>query len=201
MKSALIGLLLAALLPASFAQRVTGDVSFDQATKLYTYTYQVDFRGFPETGTLIFGLFYHRYLQETPVAHTEPDDWNMTLAYGGWFPINLYGQVLQWMPNDLQAPRNPTEPTTFSFTTPRGPGTDQVSNFYVYTGLVPGNYPNITGYVVGPDLFWTPPPPAIPVPEPSSALFLLLGVGVLAARTSKRGVVRNGTGSPSLASV
>ena len=189
MKSALSGLLLAAFLQTPFAQRVTGDVSFDQATKLYTYTYQVDFRGFPETGTLIFGLYYHRYLQQTPVAHIEPEGWNMTLAYGGWFSANLHGQSLQWMPNDLQAPRHPTEPSTFSFTTPRGPGTDQVPNFYVYTGLVPNNYPNIVGHVVGPDLFWTPPLPPIPVPEPSSALFLLLGVGALAARAAKGGAV------------
>ena len=37
------------------AQLGIASFAFDQATKLYTYTYQVDFRGFPETGTLIFG--------------------------------------------------------------------------------------------------------------------------------------------------
>lgn len=197
MKSALIGLLLATLLPTSFAQGVTGDVSFDSATKLYTYTYEVDFSGYPETGTLIFGLFYHRYLPETPVAHTQPEGWYMGMAYGGWFSENLNGQVLQWLPFDLQAPRNLTEPVTFSFTTPRGPGTapdtDLVPNYYIYTGRVPNNYPNVFGHVVGPDLFWTPPTPPSPVPEPSSALFLLVGVGALAALASHRGAVRRRT--------
>lgn len=63
---------------------LTGDVSFDDITHLYTYTYTIDTT---QIGTItelsILQNLGLNFSEPSPVSHTQPDGWNFVISVGG----------------------------------------------------------------------------------------------------------------------
>lgn len=169
---------------------VTGDVSFDASSGLYTYSYVVDTDVLTAGGNLEFAILSNStpsHHAPLPVAHTEPQGWNLLLAVGGWAqpPIQVHGSSWMWLA--INNPVNPGELLTFSFSTPHAPDTGSANNYFVYASRAagPDNLPVSFGRVAGPDLTIPVVEPTV-VPEPASLLLWLAGALVLGRARSKR---------------
>ncbi len=166
---------------------VTGEVSFDAGTQLYTYTYTVDTRHLGG-GTVIFDVLQNiaeNFLQPQPVSMSGPAGFVAThLSVGGYKdpPISVYGSHWGWISTAYDTVYG-AEPLVFSFVTERGVSNSTENNFYLWSGgyfAGPGDVFSQHvfgfGHVVGPQLVNIPQL----VPEPASAALLPMGLLLLA---------------------
>jgi hypothetical protein len=175
--------------PAKAGPVVTGSVSFNAATGIYTYSYTLD--NTAGTGTIVgFDLEYSSlaftYLQ--PLSYTSAPDWGFGLASG----VAFGGTWWAW--NPLGPPFGPPgvppgeSLSGFSVQTTVAPSTSTANDYFVAEGNCNYGSSNcvfVFGNVVAPNYVPSPPPP--PVPEPSTALLLVTGfVGVLVSAFRQR---------------
>lgn len=173
------------------APMLTGDVSFDDATNLYTYTYTLDTSHYEGniTEILIHQNLGFNFYDPLPVSHSEPDNWMFVLLVGsGSGDGSMEGSFWGWW-KDFGTNN---ELATFSFTTERGINTSQNNNYALFNSSYP--YPPSgfieVGHIVGPELVLVnpDPDPVSPVPENETYAMLLAGfgiVGFMARRNTK----------------
>jgi len=176
------------------ASAVTGSVSFDAASQLYTYTYVLD-PAFLQGGNIGLSVRQNiavNFLAPRPEAHAEPDGFMFVLtssANGVGPPLNISGSYWGWWSTSSNAVYD--KDLVFSFSTQRGVSTDTANNFYVfstgYTGGPPGNEIYVDfGQIVGPELVNIPEPDS-PVPESSKVVMFLAGAVLLLCLAARRG--------------
>ncbi|WP_197507025.1 hypothetical protein [Mitsuaria sp. 7] len=183
----LLALLLVWVSGAVYANApVTSEVTFNQVTRLYTYTYVLDTDALPEGGfreLAIRSNYIASFYAPWPASHSEPEGWNFALAVGGWTQdgVPVYGSFWTWGSRTYDV--DPGGLLTYSFSTRIAPDTGTDINFFVYSGVNAGpeNLPVAFGRVVGPDLnhaFATP----TYVPEPATMLLWVIGlIGLIAS--------------------
>jgi hypothetical protein len=161
------------------AALLSGDVSFNDVTDLYTYTYTLDTTNYDGDISIvdIWQNTSGNFDTPLPIAHTEPNGWQFVLSVGttGTEPMNspdrISGSFWAWW-------RNPggdnSDIQTFSFTTERTPSTSLQDNYALYNPLV-GEYIE-QGHVVGPQLVDIP---VSTVPENETYAMMLAGLGLM----------------------
>lgn len=160
------------------AALLSGDVSFNDVTDLYTYTYTLDTTNY-EGDISIVDIWQNtnfNFDAPIPIAHTEPEGWQFVLSVGsvGTEPINspdrITGSFWGWWRGaefaDIQ---------TFSFATERTPSTSLEDNYALYNPLV-GQYIE-QGHIVGPQLIDLAPVSS--VPENETYAMMLAGLGLM----------------------
>jgi hypothetical protein len=157
---------------------LSGSVSFNPATSLYTYSYVVDNRlgpaGINELSILIDGSKQDFSLE--PIAHVEPLGWDFATAISGSSalpPLNEFGTFWQWF-DSVGVPVGATL-SGFSFTTDRGPTAGLNNNFFLFSTSFSGGPPMNEGtvefgHIVAPDFG------VQAVPEPSASVLLAISV-------------------------
>ena len=181
---------------------LSGAVSFDDASDLYTYTYTLDTTEFIGNITIVdvwqnVGFYFEG---PYPVSHTEPVGWQFVLSVGSvgnqpfGSPENITGSFWSWwlnpgdlIPNDIQ---------TFSFTTERGASTLLANNYGLYNNslIVPTGYIEV-GHIVGPELVNVNYPIST-IPENETYIMMLAGLGLMGfimRRTSKSDTSKSDT--------
>lgn len=179
------------MLPNAYAANLlTGEVTFDNSTNLYTYTYTLD------TTTLLDHTVNIGILQNLgidwsyplPVSHTEPvlGDWIFKMTAGGLSnsgSLNIYGTFWTWEHNYFSESVSNVGNLVFSITTPRGVNTSTANNYFIYNGgATTGPSENAgfieIGHIVGPEFInFTPPP--LPVPEQQVYVMMIFGLGLI----------------------
>jgi len=179
------------MLPNAYAANLlTGEVTFDNSTNLYTYTYTLD------TTTLLDHTVNIGILQNLgidwshplPVSHTEPvlGDWIFKMTAGGLSnsgSLNIYGTFWTWEHNYFSESVSNVGNLVFSITTPRGVNTSTANNYFIYNGgATTGPSENAgfieIGHIVGPEFInFTPPP--LPVPEQQVYVMMIVGLGLI----------------------
>ena len=176
----LVGLM--ATRPAHAVSAVTGTVSYDPVTKLYTYTYTVDASVLSSQGYVEFAI---RQNEQINWSGPLPDAWGQSAGFNFFMtagsqpnPVLVPGTFWTWIsdtPNVVY-----TQDLVFWFSTTRGVSTDTRNNFFVFTGGGTTGPPGYEGFVdfgniVGPALVNIEAPPGI-VPEPGMALLWAMGL-------------------------
>lgn len=161
---------------------LTGSVSFDDLTDLYTYTYTIDATQ-NDTITelsILQNLGFH-FSRPLPVSHTQPEGWNFTIAAGGISePIEDYIRGSFWTWQKTSEAQD-LDLLTFSFTTERGVNTTELNNYFIFdpfgtTG--PPAFPGVTvGRIVGPEFVTINE--VSPVPENEIFAMMVAGLGLL----------------------
>ena len=156
---------------------LTGSVSFNSITNLYTYSYTLDNRSGPATVN-DFAILISTVQDPTltPAAHTDPGGSIFFTSFSGSSslpPLNESGTFWEWA--SFSVPVG-TMLSGFSFSTPYAPVSNSANNYFLYgdtyTGGPPGNEGVIEyGHIVAPDV------PVPTAPEPSS--LMLFGSGIL----------------------
>lgn len=153
---------------------LSGEVSFDNATQLYTYSYTIDNTSGPiairDLNILIDSSQAHVAFPYLPVPHSSPDGWFLGGAASGTSadpPLNEFGDFFSW----TGQPPVPVGATLsgVSFSVAIAPTSSLANNYYLYSPDYSGGPPNIAaggvvefGHVVAPD-FATPLPAALPL--------------------------------------
>lgn len=174
---------------------LSGSVSFDSGSGLYTYNYSIanGFEVYPITG-FPYDIVELNILVNSassasvpgPTAHTDAGwSFNSPITTAG-SPANEFGRSWDWSgfslgvpPYENGVPSN-TSKSGFSFTTDRAPSSGSGNNYFLYGLTIAGGFPvgstgTIVEYgrVVAPDFL-------ISAPEPSTLALLALGaVGLL----------------------
>jgi hypothetical protein len=175
---------------------LTGDVSFDDFTDLYTYTYTLDtsllLDQTVEVG-ILQNLGFH-FSQPNPVSHTEPDGWNFAISVGGLRNSgdqNILGSFWFWVNTSFSNDNMPSDQLMFSFTTERGVNTTLDNNYFIFNAGAttgPAENPGFIeiGHIVGPEFVTINE--VSPVPENETYALMLAGLGMLGfvARHTKR---------------
>lgn len=172
---------------------LNGEVSFDDITHLYTYTYTIDTTINANITELnILQNLAFNSIEPLPVSHTQPDGWNFVMTVGGISEPgddHIRGSYWAWQ-NFSSAAAD--DLLTFSFTTERGVNTTQENNYLMFdpfgtTG--PTNFPGvIVGRVVGPEFVTLEEVPVSTVPENETYAMMMAGfgiVGFMARRNTK----------------
>ena len=197
----LLAVLSLLLLPnANATSLITGDVTFDNSTNLYTYTYTLD------TTTLLNSTVEFSLLQNLgfdfehplPVSHTEPEigDWHFVISVGGLHNSgdqNIYGSFWSWVHLYNAESVSNIGNLVFSFTTERGINTTTENNYFIFnSGATSGPEENNgfieIGHVVGPDFINFTPIPT-PVPEVNISAMMLGGLGFIGFAMRRRKAV------------
>jgi hypothetical protein len=181
-------------LPAN-AATLSGNVSFDTNTGLYTYSYILD----NTSGTAAIKEFSVLFdssqasVSPPPHSYTAPSGWSFGQAVSGSSadsPLNEYGAFWQWRAS--QALPTGSSMNGFSFTTPYAPVTGTDNNYFLWSNSYTGG-PSLIGnggivewgHIVAPDFS---APAAVPVPAAAwlfgSGLLGLFGVARRKARAS-----------------
>jgi hypothetical protein len=177
------------------AATLSGNVSFDPNTGLYTYSYILDNTSGPAAIKELSILFDSSQASVSPPPHsyTTPSGWSFGQAVSGSSadsPLNEYGAFWQWYASQVL----PTGSTMsgFSFTTPFAPVTGSDNNYFLWSNSYTGG-PSLIGnggivewgHIVAPDFS---APAAVPVPAAAwlfgSGLLGLFGVARRKARAS-----------------
>jgi len=167
---------------------LTGSVTYDRSSQLYTYSYTLDDRTSPgavnvveiRIATHIYDIFHLN-----PVSHTTSAPFSdFYTAEGGWdtpaFPGGTFYEWYAWM-----RPLTPGVHNGLSFTSRYGPGTDDVANYTLFSSAVTGPPLYRTdgfveyGRVVAPDL--------TSAPEPAPLVLAIIGLMAVAFRPLRRG--------------
>jgi hypothetical protein len=169
------------------AALLSGEVSFNDATDLYTYTYTLDTTNYDGDVSIvdIWQNTNFNFDAPFPTAHTEPEGWQFVLSVGsiGTVPIGspdrISGSFWGWWRNPGAEVSNIQ---TFSFTTQRTPSTSLQDNYALYNPLI-GEYFE-QGNIVGPQLIDLAP--ISPVPENETYAMLLAGLGMIGFVSRRR---------------
>lgn len=173
---------------------LTGEVSFNDITDLYTYTYTLDTTGY--TGNIaIINIQQNKWQDFSgpfPVSTTQPFGWNFELS-SGFLGNNVFedpanievaGTFWGWSKNGQT--QDFADIQTFSFTTERGISTSTASNYGLFeTGSFTPGLPttgyNEIGNIVGPALIAQGVPFEVlsPVPENETYAMMVAGLGLI----------------------
>lgn len=177
----LVGLM--ATRPAHAVSAVTGTVSYDPVTKLYTYIYTVDASVLSSIGHVNFAIRQNvqvNWSGPLPTTWGQPDDFNFAILSGGATPgpIGISGSYWGWTSSFASGAYD--KDLVFWFSTTRGVSTDTANNFFLFSGGYTGGPPGYEGFVdfgniVAPALVNIEAPPGI-VPEPGMALLWAVGL-------------------------
>lgn len=196
MKIRRLSLLLAAWLGGvQAAPLLSSSVSFNEASRLYNYTYVIDTAKLPAAGFREFAILVNAVgnTSQEPwaVAHQEPTGWEFVLASGGNPTFGISGEFWMWVWGDEDV--NPGGLMTFSFATPISPDTGTAKNYFIYSGAAadPLNSAFSVGRTFGPDL--TAPPA---VPEPPALPLWIAGAGVCWSASRLASASGQRSGSP-----
>ncbi|MBA3696027.1 MAG: hypothetical protein H0W85_04540 [Methylotenera sp.] len=173
---------------------LTGDVSFDNITHLYTYTYTIDTtQNATITELSIVQNLGTNFSEPSPISHTQPDGWNFVNSVGGISEPgehHIFGSYWAWQ-NFASVGNN--ELLTFSFTTERGVNTTPENNYFMFdpygTSGTPAFPGVIVGKVVGPEFVTINEVPVSTIPENETYALMMAGLGIvgfMARRNSKR---------------
>lgn len=162
---------------------LTGEVSFDDITHLYTYTYTIDATQNNRITELnILQNLGFDSIEPLPVSHTQPDGWNFVISIGGISDPgdnHIFGSYWAWQ----QFAPNNSDLLTFSFTTERGVNTTEQNNYLMfdpYGTTGPPAFPGvIVGKIVGPEFVTINEVPVSTVPENDTYAMMLAGLGIL----------------------
>ncbi|HYA39622.1 MAG TPA: VPLPA-CTERM sorting domain-containing protein [Candidatus Methylomirabilis sp.] len=178
---------------AANAATLSGAVSFDSNTGLYTYSYILDntsgLAAIKELSVLVDNS--QDKITKAPLSYTTPTGWYLGQAVSGSSadsPLNEFGTFWQWYASQAL----PTGGTMsgFSFTTSIAPVTGSANNYFLWSNSYTGGPPAIGnggivewGHIVAPDFGATA---VVPIP---AAVWLfgsgLLGLIRVARRKSK----------------
>jgi hypothetical protein len=161
---------------------LTGDVSFNQASGLYTYSYVVDNRLGPapidEVAILVHSSQQDQSL--VPLEHTKPPGWGFgtrTSGRSAFPPLNEFGTFWAWDDVDTGMVPVPVGSTLggFSFTTHLPPTERMNNNFFLFSASFDGGPSGLEtivefGHIVAPDFSATGP-----IPEPSTLALAVIG--------------------------
>jgi len=173
-------------LPAN-AAILSGNVSFDSNTGLYTYSYTLDNTTGPAVIKELSILFdsSQNSVSAPPHSFTTPTGWSFGEAVSGSSadsPLNEFGAFWQWYGS--QALPTGSAMGGFSFTTPFAPVTGSANNYFLWSNSYTGGPSSIGnggivewGHIVAPNFS---APTAVPVPAAvwlfASGLLGLVGV-------------------------
>lgn len=190
-------LVLLAGLPSTHATSIlSGEVTFDSQSSLYTYTYTLDTTALT-SNTIEVGVLQNVALNygPPPVSHTQPSsDWIFATSGGGLQnsgDSNIFGSFWQWTHNYFAPSASNTGLLVFSVTTTRGANTSPANNYFIFDGGAttgPAENPGFfeVGHIVGPEFVNIPLPPVSSVPEPQAYPMLVAGLALLGLLSSRR---------------
>ena len=180
-KKITLALILVSIAPAervSAGSILSGTVSFNTITNLYTYNYVVDNRSgtVPVNEVSILINSSEGIESLIPFSHTDPSGWGFHTAISGTSalpPLDEFGAFWGWFSSEGVPVGSILG--GFTFTTDSGPVSSLNNNYFLYStslalsGGGPPNQPGVVeyGHIVAPNV----------VPEPST--FVLLGIGAL----------------------
>jgi hypothetical protein len=166
---------------------LSGNVSLDSNTGLYTYSYTLDntsgSAAIKELSILVDSS--QARVNNPSLSFTTPSGWSMGAAVSGSSadaPLNEYGVFWQWFAG--QALPTGSTLSGFSFITPFAPVTGSANNYFLWSNSYTGGPASIGsggivewGHIVAPDFVMTASIPAAVVPLPAAAW--LFGSGLL----------------------
>jgi hypothetical protein len=171
---------------------LTGTVTYDGSTQLYTYSYALDDRlSAPgpvdiidvRVATHVYDVFHRN-----PVGHTAPAPFTeFYTSQGGWdTPEFPGGTFYEWNAGWTLLSLTPGVHGGLSFTSRYGPGTGDAANYALFSRASdPGGTQVEVGRVVAPDLTNTP--------EPGTLALVAAGLAVVGSLGLRRsGSRRNG---------
>jgi len=152
---------------------LSGEVSFDNVTQLYTYNYTIDNTSGPiaiRDLNILIDTSQDSVTPLWPVPNSSPAGWGFSGAFAGTSadpPLNEFGAFFGW---SGQPPVSIGSTLSgFSFSVAIAPTSSLANNYYLYSPDYSGGPPNIVaggivefGHVVAPD-FATPLPAALPL--------------------------------------
>jgi PEP-CTERM motif-containing protein len=170
---------------AAAGPMLTGAVTYDRSTQLYTYSYTLDDRSAPgpvdvidvRVATHVYDVFHLN-----PVGHTAPAPFaEFYTAQGGWdTPEFAGGTFYEWNAGRALPGLTPGVHSGLSFTSRYGPGTGDVANYALFSrAMNPGGTQVEVGRVFAPDLTNTP--------EPGTLALVAAGLTVVGLRGMRRG--------------
>jgi len=155
---------------AANAAILSGNVSFDSNTGLYTYSYSLDNTSGPgaikELSVLVDSS--QNRVSAPPASFASPTGWSSRQAVSGTSadsPLNEFGAFWQWWANQALPVGNTM--TGFSFTTAFAPVTGSANNYFLWSNSYTGGPSAIGnggivewGHVVAPNFVAAVPIPA-----------------------------------------
>jgi hypothetical protein len=172
------------------ASILSGSVSFNPVTDLFTYSYALNNTSGPSTVNEMSILIDSAVGDFTlsPTAHTDPPGTSFATAVSGGSsqpPLNEFGTFWQW--SGFSVPVGTTL-SGFSFTTPDGPVADLANNYVIFGDTYSGGPPISPGtiefgHIVAPDLSM---PTMSTVPEPRMLGLIMFALTLCLQRSKFR---------------
>jgi hypothetical protein len=178
--------------PAKAGLMLTGNVTYNSVTRLYTYSYTLDDRAalapIDQIYIRVFTGYGYGETSISPVSHAGPAPFADFATYGGDGQDGfLGGTFFGWNASEVWATLTPGVRRGFSFATPYGPASDTANNYSLFSTA--STYPphNLRdgelqyGRVVAPDFGR-----ALTTPEPASLLLVTVGTACVGLRAGWR---------------